>query len=441
MLWIPDRKTLKALARLKRRRRRRRFARILLFLFLIFGLRTATAPPAGNLLVEVETVTAPYQFDFINWESQAIASEIGRRLIPLPVPTNDADQRTLVDEYLGFEEEIHTVERDLDRIYATSNTQSNIPEEAKQLEQKLAQLKNDQAKIVPQVETILAHQLEAVLHDEGFVIAGRAFPPVAFRLIDPPTALILSPRDRIENEYFVGLQPGLDNSIRTQIEDKLDQRGDISSYVVNVGGLGSYPTIVINTSHLPGLLETISHEWVHNYLFTFPTNISWGYQTYPKLTTINETTATIVGKELSRKVITRFYPDWIDRLPPVDNQGIPIPREPSEFDLAMRRIRLRVDQLLAAGQIEEAEAYMEVERQKLVEKGYNLRKLNQAYFAFYGSYAFGPDSVDPIGPQIRQLRTASSSLKDFLSRVGWLNSYDDYLAWLDEFKINIDLKN
>ena len=174
----------------------------------------------------------------------------------------------------------------------------------------------------------------------------------------------------------------------------------------------------------------IAHEWTHNYLFTFPTNIAWGYQSYPYLTTINETTATIAGKEISRKVITRFYPQWVDQLPPADEAGIPIPREPSEFDLAMQRIRQQVDKLLAEGKIEQAENYMETERVKLAKKGYNLRRLNQAYFAFHGSCAFGPDSIDPIGPQLRQLRAASPSLKNFLDKVGWLNSYEDFSVWL-----------
>jgi histidinol-phosphate aminotransferase len=188
----------------------------------------------------------------------------------------------------------------------------------------------------------------------------------------------------------------------------------VSGYVTDIGGLGSYPTMVINTPNLPALIDITAHEWTHNYLYTFPTNIAWGYQTLPRLTTINETTATLVGKEISRKVIRRYYPDWADRLPPVDEAGIPSPHEPSEFDLAMRRIRTQVDQLLAEGKINQAEAYMEEERLKLVEKGYHLRKLNQAYFAFHGSYAFGPESVDPIGPQLRKLRAASTSLKDFL---------------------------
>ena len=75
---------------------------------------------------------------------------------------------------------------------------------------------------------------------------------------------------------------------------------------------------------------------------------------------------------------------------------------------------------------------METERLKLVEKGYPLRKLNQAYFAFHGSYALSPGSIDPTGPQIRQLRAASPSLKAFLNRMGWLDSYDDYLDWWAE---------
>lgn len=435
MLWIPSKKTLKALAKAKRRRRRRRIARILLFLFLFFGLGAASVPPKNNLLVQVDAVTRPYQFDFINWESQTIAAEIKRRFLSQPpLPATPNRQRALVEDYLALEQEIRRLEREIDQIYAagSGSKKNTLPASAAPLEQELARLKKQQAQLAPPVETILTRQVETILREEGFVTAGQVFPPVAFRLIDPPTALILSPRDKIENRHFVGLQPGLENSRRAKIEAALEQRGDVSSYVTDIGGLGSYPTMVINTPNLPALIDIAAHEWVHNYLYTFPTNIAWGYQTYPRLTTINETTATIVGKEISRKVITRYYPNWVDKLPPADKTGIPTPRQPSEFDLAMRRIRRHVDQLLAQGKIKEAEAYMEAERLKLVEKGYNLRRLNQAYFAFHGSYAFGPDSVDPTGAQLRQLRAASPTLKAFLNRVGWLNSYQNFLDWLQE---------
>jgi hypothetical protein len=432
MLWIPDRKTRKALARKKRRRRRRRIARLLLFLFLFFGLGAASVPPEQDLLTQADRITATDQFDFIDWESRAIAGEIRRRLTPPSLPPTETEQQTLVQKFLDLEANSRQRKDEINRFYAISGSAPNTSPQVIVLEQELAQVKAAQVEIAPQVETLLARQVETVLQIEGFELAGRVFPPVAFRLVDPPTALILSPRNRIENQHFTGLQPGLDNGRRFEIEEMLDRRGDVSSYITNVGGLGSYPTMVINTSNLSTLIDIAAHEWTHNYLFTFPTNVAWGYQTYPRLTTINETTATLVAGEISRKVITRYYPAWIDRLPPVDDTGIPLPPEPSEFDQAMRRIRQQVDQLLAEGKIDEAEAYMEVERLKLVEKGYNLRKLNQAYFAFHGSYAFGPASIDPTGSQLRQLRAASPSLKIFLDRVGWLNSYGDHLAWLEE---------
>jgi hypothetical protein len=102
----------------------------------------------------------------------------------------------------------------------------------------------------------------------------------------------------------------------------------------------------------------------------------------------------------------------------------------------MRRIRLRVDDLLAEGRVSEAEEYMEAERQKLVDKGYYLRRLNQAYFAFHGSYATSPTSVDPIGPWMRQLRAQSDSLQDFLNQVAEMRSLDDLLKTLDETSVN-----
>lgn len=433
MLWLPNQNTLSQLARARRRRWQRRGAYLLIFLFLLFGLGAATVPPQGALPVEVEAVTAPYSFDFVDWESQNLATELRRRWQPPALPESATEQQALIQTYLHQEEQLLATKGKLTRSYATRTTA--LPEDSALIEV-LGQFHLAQSKIQPQVELLLAQQVEAILRDEGFTIAGTVFPPVAFRLVNPPTALIISPRDHIQNQYFVALQPGLAPQQRTEIEAALDQRGDVSSYVTDIGGLGSYPTMVIQHTSLPYLLDTIAHEWTHNYLFTFPTAIAWSYQTDPHLTTINETTASLVGAEVSRKVIARYYPDWLDQLPAANRAGEAVPAKPSEFHLAMRRIRQEVDRLLAGGEIEAAETYMETERLKLVEQGYPLRKLNQAYFAFHGSYALSPGSIDPTGPQIRQLRAVSPSLKNFLDRVGWLNSSEDYTAWLAEAGLN-----
>jgi hypothetical protein len=161
------------------------------------------------------------------------------------------------------------------------------------------------------------------------------------------------------------------------------------------------------------------------------------------MTGINETTASIVGREIGRRVIARYYPELVPQLPP-----IPVPPEvppkttgelvwpdeppPDRFDFGreMRITRLRVDELLAEGKVEEAEAYMEARRQAFVEQGYSLRKLNQAYFAFYGSYATNPSAANPIGGQLEWLRGQNPTLRDFLRQVSSFSRHEDLLALL-----------
>ncbi len=424
MLWLPGLTQLKTLTRTRRKRLRRRMARFLLILLLLFALRAAAAAPSTALLVQVEAVTAAYQFDFVDWVSGAIAAEAARRWKPPILPPTQAEQVALVQTYIDQALRLDEAER----LTFKRSTLNAAPDAA--LTQSTAALKAAQTQLTPEVESILARQVETILAEEGFTQAGQVFPPVAFRLMEPPTGLVLSPRDRIQNQHFINLHPGLTPDQRAAIETALDQRGDVSSYVTDIGGLGSYPTMVLNHADLIYLTDVIAHEWTHNYLFTFPSNIAWAYGTDPQLLTVNETTASLVGQEISRKVITRFYPAWVDRLPPLDPTGKPQSATPSTFDLTMRRIRQQVDELLAADKIEPAEALMEAERLKLVKQGYNLRKLNQAYFAFHGSYALSPASPNPTGPQLRHLRAASPSLKAFLGRVGWLNSTADYQAWL-----------
>jgi hypothetical protein len=98
----------------------------------------------------------------------------------------------------------------------------------------------------------------------------------------------------------------------------------------------------------------------------------------------------------------------------------------------MRITRLRVDELLADGKVEEAEAYMKERRVLFVEQGYRLRKLNQAYFAFHGSYATNPSAANPIGGQLEWLRAQSPTLRAYLRQVSRFSSHEDLLALLPQ---------
>ena len=122
-----------------------------------------------------------------------------------------------------------------------------------------------------------------------------------------------------------------------------------------------------------------------------------------------------------------------DDPPPFDfaSRSTPVGQdEPFDFRAEMHATRVRADDLLAAGKIDEAEAYMEARRQFFWDNGYAIRKLNQAYFAFFGAYADVPGGAageDPVGPAVRALREQSDSLADFLNTISWMNSFEDLL--------------
>lgn len=62
------------------------------------------------------------------------------------------------------------------------------------------------------------------------------------------------------------------------------------------------------------------------------------------------------------------------------------------------------------------------------QQGYDLRRLNQAYFAFHGAYADEPGGAagaDPVGAAVRRLWELSQSPAAFLRRMARMNSFDD----------------
>ena len=91
----------------------------------------------------------------------------------------------------------------------------------------------------------------------------------------------------------------------------------------------------------------------------------------------------------------------------------------------MRDTRIEVDRLLAEGDVEGAERYMEARRLEFADNSYPLRVLNQAYFAFHGSYGTSPASTSPVGPKLDALRALMPELTTFLETVRAFDSVDD----------------
>jgi len=201
--------------------------------------------------------------------------------------------------------------------------------------------------------------------------------------------------------------------------------------VVGLGGFGgTYPAFVTGEASLRFTVDAAAEEWLHQYLFFKPLGFRYvldviGVARSYEVATMNETVASMVSKEIGDMVMERYYPDLaVGGTEDGKKSG-------SDFDREMREIRRTADEYLAQGELEQAGKYMEERRQYLVTKGYNIRKLNQAYFAFYGAYADQPSSTSPIGDELRRLRAQSVSLKDFLSAVSSMTSHADLLENLE----------
>ena len=209
------------------------------------------------------------------------------------------------------------------------------------------------------------------------------------------------------------------------IEAEVDELG-VSSLVVELGGFGgTYPTFVTNRASLRFTIDTAVEEWLHQYLAFKPlgfrylldlTGVSRNYE----IAVMNETVTSMVGKEIGDIIYETYYSQH-------ENSDSQSQAAASGFDFnrEMREIRRAVDQYLARGEIESAEEFMEEKRQYLAAKGYYLRKLNQAYFAFHGVYADKPTSISPIGLELKKLRGQSASLKDFLETAAAITSRQD----------------
>lgn len=266
------------------------------------------------------------------------------------------------------------------------------------------------------IEQILEKQIHELLLEEGI----NVFPPVKFELGKLPDLLVVSPRDRIISIREVFLDPDLTVARMEDIETRVDSL-DVSSLVVQIGGFaGVYPSYVTDNESLQSTISAAIEEWVHQYLAFKPLGFRYlldllGISPDYDIATMNETVAGIVSYELASVMIEKYYPEYRDSQQAVS----------STFSEEMAEIRKQVDDLLLRNEIEAAEDFMREKRECLASQGYYIRKLNQAYFAWHGTYANQPGFENQISHDLMQLKAMSSSLEEFLDAVAGMTSSQD----------------
>ena len=331
---------------------------------------------------QLNSIVKPYRFSIITWEIAAIPHELSQW-----VRISGEDIDNAVDVVIDYFS--HTGERE--------KTLEDV------------------------VERILESQIKETLIQQDIL----GFPPVNLRLGTLPRLLVVSPRDKIESMREIMLIHDISLDEIEDIEARTDELG-VSSLVVDLGGYGgAYPSLVTNNTSLRATIDTAVEEWIHQYLAFKPLGFRYvldllGIARNYEVATMNETVAGIASKEIGAIIYEKYYRDKRESVTEdnVDESGF-------DFNQEMREIRIAVDTFLARGEIRLAEQYMEQKRQYLASQGYNIRKLNQAYFAWHGTYADEPTSVSPIGTELRDLRGRSASLKNFLDTVVQMTGRQD----------------
>ena len=404
----------------------RQMTRLFLPLLLAAVLLNGSIVSMDDPVDQARLFTADIEYDYIAWMANTAGEKAAQAQIN-PIQRLTSDQQTLVvKRYFELVRDLEMTQARVELIYTDPGISDKEAAAAQLLEQQHA-LEHSLDGLSSLVESVLQFQVARVLADEGVGFLSQPQPPVLFHSSPLPKALIVSPRDTIKQEVNISLLADLGLEEITKLEEEIAEYMNASTLVVDVGGIGVYPTMVQRSSSIEWTLDTIAHEWTHNYLTLFP--LGWNYDTTPELRTMNETTASIVGSEISQKVMRRYYPDYYADVTRTGKAALkPSADVTFDFREEMRITRLRVDELLAEGKVQEAETYMNDRRIVFVENGYMIRKLNQAYFAFHGAYADQPGGAageDPVGPAVRSLRANADTLAEFLRRMAWMNSFDD----------------
>jgi hypothetical protein len=394
---------------------------------------TYSSPRALDEVDRVRAYTRDIEFDYVSWMLNATQLKVEQGAVGMPGYLDRESSKVAVTDYMHITQQIIQNEDALNKIYADASI-SDKAAASTQIRSHLNSLHERQNALAPVAEAVLQAQVSLVAADFGLTILGQPIPTVLYHSTPVPNALIVSPRNHIQQDANISVSPDLTVDEQAVLEDQVDNGMDVSSLVVPIGGVGVYPTMIMRTTDLVWLTSTIAHEWTHNYLEFRPLGLLYDHT--PELRTMNETTADISGNEIGAEVIKRYYPELLGaNLPDLNLITFPqvhpnpgdLQRPPFDFRAEMHTTRVNTDALLAAGKITEAESYMEQRRQIFVKNGYDIRKLNQAYFAFYGAYADVPGGAageDPVGPAVRSLRAHSRSLADFINRIAWMTSFD-----------------
>ena len=376
-------------------------------------------------ITPVELIAFDHLFSLVEWEIANFPKKwlhAAVNLIPGAKPSRE-ERLEIVDEYLQLVRRVLKEER---RIKGAEQLRSfrgtgSAAKQDKISDEYLRELIDRRDALRPETEEAVESEVSAVLDGLGLESRfGLIWPPVDVGFGEPPTLLVISPRSEIDMVGAVFLDPDIEPFERDEIERQVFEDVDYAAYVDDISGLASFPNMVSDVYSMRHVLRTAAHEWMHSYWFFHP--FGRNYFASEEMTTLNETAATIVGNEIGDIVFDRMGGDLSENARRYDAAD----RVDKNFTKFMRDTRLEAERLLSEGMIEGAEEYMRERQWALRLRGYYIRKLNQAYFAFRGRYADSPASISPAGDQMDELRSYMSDVGEFIRVISEVSNPEEF---------------
>ena len=374
-----------------------------------------------------------HEYRLVSWELENVLGKWSHRFwTVLPwTPTSEADRRASLDRYMVLVEEYRVADNLLKDVTSSIDPDIRLLNDA---QRRVDQIVIERDKIRDGLEEYLEQIIsETVRTDEVGLVGSFVWPPVDFRIDSPPKLLVTSPRNEIRRVEGILIDPDISIEETLSIERELVELHDVSALIIQTGGLASFPSVVPMVD-LQRLMDIAAHEWLHGHLIFYPLGRS--YFVDGEMRSVNETLSDLFGREIGQRVYAKITDQpYVAPVRPETaslnwNSGKAFEEKENldqfSFNQFMSETRDRTDNLLLDGLVEEAEAYMETRRIQLLGHGYSIRKINQAYFAFHGTYGESPSSASPIARYIWDLREQVDTVGDLVKMLRGLKTYEQF---------------
>ena len=194
-------------------------------------------------ITPVELIAFDHLFSLVEWEIANFPKKwvhAAANLFPGAKPSRE-ERLEIVDEYLQLVRRAIKEER---RIEGAENARSfrGTGSAAKQDEisdEYLRELVEQRDALRPEAEEAVESEISAALDGLGLESRfGLIWPPVDIRLGEPPTLLVISPRNEIDMVGAVFLDPDIEPFERDEIERQVFEDVDYAAYVDDISGAG-----------------------------------------------------------------------------------------------------------------------------------------------------------------------------------------------------------